>query len=218
MKLESLKLTNFRGFRELEIAFDPSFTVLLGPNMAGKSAVLDAAALALSPALGAARVRHIEDYEVYRVVASSGGVPELQRKFPVVIEAKITEARGGSAISQLMRDEADAATRIGSTAYTVLNRSLSESLPIIAQYGVERHWGPQPTCRGPQGNRFPLRRVHRGLRHPVHTRRDGRVDAEANPCSAAAAQRLRPASTRRGRGGRQVVHANRDALLVRCGV
>jgi len=36
IKLESLKLTNFRGFRELEISFDPSFAVLLGENMAGR--------------------------------------------------------------------------------------------------------------------------------------------------------------------------------------
>ena len=48
MKLESLKLTNFRGFREFEITFDPSFTVLLGDNMAGKTAVLEAVAVAFS--------------------------------------------------------------------------------------------------------------------------------------------------------------------------
>jgi predicted ATP-binding protein involved in virulence len=77
MKLEYLKLTNFRGFREFEITFDPQFTVLLGGNMAGKTAVLDAAALAISPVLGSLRGRDIEDDEVRRVVTSSGGIPEL---------------------------------------------------------------------------------------------------------------------------------------------
>jgi AAA15 family ATPase/GTPase len=72
MKLESLKLTNFRGFREFEITFDPQFTVLLGGNMAGKSAVLDATAFVL---------RRL----------SSGGVPLLQPRFPVMIEAKLAD-------------------------------------------------------------------------------------------------------------------------------
>ena len=35
MKLEYLKLTNFRGFREFEFSFDPSFTVLLGNRLGG---------------------------------------------------------------------------------------------------------------------------------------------------------------------------------------
>ena len=37
MRLDSLKLTNFRGFSSFEISFDPHFTVLLGANMAGRS-------------------------------------------------------------------------------------------------------------------------------------------------------------------------------------
>ncbi|HEX4418434.1 MAG TPA: AAA family ATPase [Kofleriaceae bacterium] len=52
MKLEHLRLVNFRGFRSLEISFDPQFTILLGDNMAGKTAVLEGIALALSQCLG----------------------------------------------------------------------------------------------------------------------------------------------------------------------
>lgn len=142
MKLEYLKLTNFRGFREFEITFDPQFTVLLGGNMAGKTAVLDAAALAMSPVLGSQRVRDIRDDEVHRVVTNSGGVPELQPTFPVVIEAKVLVAdpRPGRDRWQLTCDGAGRETWINSIAYTVLNRSLDEDLPVIAQYNVQRYW------------------------------------------------------------------------------
>jgi len=54
MKLEHLTLTNFRGFHSLEISFDPAFTVLLGGNMAGKSAVLDATAVETSTTMRSA--------------------------------------------------------------------------------------------------------------------------------------------------------------------
>ena len=40
MKLEYLKLTNFRGFSSFEVSFEPELTVLLGSNMAGKTAYL----------------------------------------------------------------------------------------------------------------------------------------------------------------------------------
>jgi len=38
VKLERLTLQNFRGFESLDITFDPSFTVILGGNMSGKTA------------------------------------------------------------------------------------------------------------------------------------------------------------------------------------
>jgi predicted ATP-binding protein involved in virulence len=145
MKLESLKLTNFRGFREFEITFDPQFTVLLGGNMAGKTAVLDAATVAISPILESFCIRNIEEDEVRRVVTSSGGIPELQKTFPVVIEPKVLVA--DLALQhprwdrwQLTYDEAERGTRINRLAYTVLNRSLGEDLPVIAQYSVQRYW------------------------------------------------------------------------------
>lgn len=55
MKLKQLTLENFRGFKKLELALDPQLTLLVGANGAGKSSVLDAAAILLSRV--ASRVR-----------------------------------------------------------------------------------------------------------------------------------------------------------------
>ncbi|WFF41999.1 DUF2813 domain-containing protein [Salinicola endophyticus] len=51
MRLESLGLTNFRGFDRLEIDFDERMTVIAGVNGVGKSSVLQAIAIAYSQSL-----------------------------------------------------------------------------------------------------------------------------------------------------------------------
>lgn len=141
MKLEYLKLTNFRGFREFEITFDPQFTVLLGGNMAGKTAALEGAAFVLRRLLGTEQARYIEDDEVHQVVVSSSEVPLLQPRFPVEVEAKIADKgfSEGSNIWHLRRDGAEASTR-GIAPYTILNYPLNEDLPVLAYYGAHRNW------------------------------------------------------------------------------
>ncbi len=48
MKLSSLSVQHYRGFASAELAFEPDVTVLVGVNGAGKTSLLDAAALMLS--------------------------------------------------------------------------------------------------------------------------------------------------------------------------
>jgi predicted ATP-binding protein involved in virulence len=50
MRVSSLQLTNFRGFADATIDFDPQLTVLVGVNGAGKSSVLDALSVLLAKA------------------------------------------------------------------------------------------------------------------------------------------------------------------------
>lgn len=49
MRLNKIKLSNFRCFEHLEIDFHPELTILIAPNGAGKTTVLDAARVALWP-------------------------------------------------------------------------------------------------------------------------------------------------------------------------
>jgi|TARA_R110000851_G_C13093378_1_gene567130 predicted ATP-binding protein involved in virulence len=48
LRVKKLSLTNFRGLKDISVELDPSLTVLVGNNGAGKSAVLDALSMALS--------------------------------------------------------------------------------------------------------------------------------------------------------------------------
>ena len=45
MKLEKMRLLNFRCFADIEINFDPRLTIFIGGNGSGKTAILDAVAL-----------------------------------------------------------------------------------------------------------------------------------------------------------------------------
>jgi predicted ATP-binding protein involved in virulence len=149
MKLQDLQLLNFRGFRSFAITFDPSFTVLLGGNMAGKTAVLDGAAAALSGILRrwtSMPARSIKDDDVYQFVATLGGIPDLRPEFPVIAEACM--AWGESAgdlptIWRLSRSEKTATSteeHIDGRPYLGLKLLDTTDLPVIAQYGTQRIW------------------------------------------------------------------------------
>jgi predicted ATP-binding protein involved in virulence len=74
----------------LKIAFDPSFAILLGGNMAGKTAVLEGAAAALSVFLEHSQgLQVVTDDEVFQVVADINGVPDLQKQYPVTVVASV---------------------------------------------------------------------------------------------------------------------------------
>lgn len=60
MRLAKLNVANFRGFAELELAFQPDVTVLVGVNGAGKSTLLDAIALMLQFFTAGVRSRHAD--------------------------------------------------------------------------------------------------------------------------------------------------------------
>ena len=49
MQIERLRLKNFRCYDELDIAFEPKLTVIVGENGKGKTAIFDALAIALEP-------------------------------------------------------------------------------------------------------------------------------------------------------------------------
>ncbi|MDB6443196.1 AAA family ATPase [Pseudomonas sp. 21TX0197] len=49
MKLDKLRLKNYRGFEQFEIEFHKNLTVLIAPNGGGKTTILDAARVALWP-------------------------------------------------------------------------------------------------------------------------------------------------------------------------
>ena len=53
LQIDRLNLTNFRRFKEVSVDFHPEMTVLVAGNGQGKTAILDAVAIALGPFVGA---------------------------------------------------------------------------------------------------------------------------------------------------------------------
>lgn len=90
MKLKKIRITNYRCFKEAEIDFDNHTTLIVGKNGAGKTAILDAVAVAVSTFLlgidgGVSRSISKDDarYEFHDL----DGTVDPQHQFPVSIES-----------------------------------------------------------------------------------------------------------------------------------
>lgn len=90
MKLKKVRITNYRCFKEADIDFDEHTTLIVGKNGAGKTAILDAVAVAISTFLlgidgGVSRSISKDDarYEFHDL----DGTVDPQHQFPVNIES-----------------------------------------------------------------------------------------------------------------------------------
>lgn len=90
MKLKKIRITNYRCFKETDIDFDDRITLIVGKNGAGKTAILDAVAVAVSTFLlgidgGVSRSITKDDarYEFHDL----NGTVDPQHQFPVSIES-----------------------------------------------------------------------------------------------------------------------------------
>ena len=91
MRINHLDLSNFRCFKERSFAFHQRFTLLIGANATGKTAILDALAVALGAALipvphapnGPIRYR-----DVRRTHHPIGETGHFTEHYPVRVEAR----------------------------------------------------------------------------------------------------------------------------------
>ncbi|UVT27714.1 AAA family ATPase (plasmid) [Rhodococcus pyridinivorans] len=150
-RVDRLVLENFRCFDELDIAFDDSFTALVGVNGAGKTAILDALAVMLSTVLyelgDSRRGFSPSDVRLVSTVGSSSSVSSMEPAFPVTGAIDATLA-GSEYWWKRVK-----ASRSGRTSWgdkRLIDNHVSKiwraassdaptaQLPVIAMYGVER--------------------------------------------------------------------------------
>ena len=140
MQLKSVSLTNFRGIQDLKLEFSEQVNVLLGVNGAGKTAILDCAAIMLSRLVGRIRSTHgtgrfFTDYDV------SNGKPETRNEIDLAFQGRsyqwsVSKTRRGrrqQTITRLaeIKDIVD-------LIHSKLEKDDSASLPIVVYYPVDR--------------------------------------------------------------------------------
>jgi len=152
MRIESIKLKNFRCFEDLEIAFHPQLTVIVGKNASGKSTILDAIAVAVGTfpsafdGIGNYGIRKedarlvtnkfgdsFNTSSVYPVSISANGLLENKE---VRWERTLTKSTGRCTLAL-----AKQITEI-TNAYQngIIEGDTSIILPLVAYYGTGRLW------------------------------------------------------------------------------
>lgn len=160
MRIDTLTIHNFRGFKELSFSFDPEFNLVVGVNGTGKTSLLDALSIALGSwflGLRGYDTRHINSQEVLlasfeqETVGTVGeGVVSVnwESQYPCVIQAD------GEVQGELISWSRALNTPHGRTTY-VDARNIKEFaaradtkarsgedilLPLISYYGTGRLW------------------------------------------------------------------------------
>lgn len=153
MYLKKISLHNFRCYKDLEVEFNNQVTVVIGNNGAGKTTVLEGAAIAVSTmfvAIDNLSGRSIDKRnDAMRVVYELGDDDDVQPQYPVEIyaegiidETKIKWKRclnsdGGNTTIK----DAKELISISSDYQSKLRAGDSNLiLPIIAYYGTGRLW------------------------------------------------------------------------------
>ena len=151
MKLNNIRITNYRCFKEADIAFDDHITLIVGKNGAGKTAILDAVAVAVSTFLlgidgGVSRSISKDDarYEFHDL----NGTVDPQHQFPVSIDSvgdcldnqavkwvrSLNSENGNTTVK-----EARELTTISKKAQNrIMTGDKSLVLPLISYYGTGR--------------------------------------------------------------------------------
>lgn len=164
MKLHSLQVTNFRCFESLEINFHDRLTVLVAENGAGKTAILDAIAIALGPFIGGfdTGVGKGFKHEDVRLARGKGihirlesASQVMESKYPITLIASGTiEGR----LEQWSREltgkktnttfgKAKALTHYAKKLQKSVRSDEQVTLPIVTYYGTGRLWRQTPASK-----------------------------------------------------------------------
>jgi predicted ATP-binding protein involved in virulence len=145
LQLNQLSLRNFRCFADCEVNFHPELTVLVAENGSGKTALLDAAAAALSVVVNVLYppewVRRIQSSDVrLRPDSSLKMVPQLPTEYDargIVHNAAVAWGSTARTYSGKLSP-----SRRFEQVRTIANefRSNAAILPLVAYYGTARLW------------------------------------------------------------------------------
>lgn len=147
MKLEYLRLKNFRRFTDLSISLHPKLTVIVAPNGQGKTSILDAATIALGTFVGAfdlGKAKHIE-FKDARYQRHKDR-PDSEQQFPVKLTLKLDELDqeihrelNGVKSKTTIKDAA-LLTNYGKGMMEQVRGLQDITLPVLAYYGSGRLW------------------------------------------------------------------------------
>jgi predicted ATP-binding protein involved in virulence len=159
MRIDSLRLTNFKGFDRRELKFHPQFNLIVGENGTGKTSVLEALSIAVGSwflGMRAYDSRHIRPADVRLVGMDTPDGVRWEQQYPTTIGA------AGELMGEAVTWSRTLASPSGRTTYVdarsvktraaraqaEIERGASVTLPLLSYYGTGRLWNvPRETAK-----------------------------------------------------------------------
>lgn len=148
--VERVRVENFRGFEEAEYSFNPEFNLIVGDNATGKTSLIEAIAVLVSPWIQGAteqRGRPILVWDYRRVQKSEGGMQRVGRPFETVVSGVvngIAETVTGQA-AVVTEEEVLSLSELALAGRDAMRKAAAGEggvyLPLLAYYGTERVGG-----------------------------------------------------------------------------
>jgi len=154
MKIERIRLRNYRRFEDASFCFHPGFTVVIGNNGFGKTTILDALAVLLGTYLQKASIKtgrpHIKRDDHRCLLFEQNDLVTAEPQRPVFLEG---EGRlNGSAVQwrRIPRDRGGQARELidlANIGFEEMRAGRDYDLPVLAYYGVGRLWAKHRKVR-----------------------------------------------------------------------
>ena len=151
MRIDRLRLSNFKGFDQRELVFHPQFNLIVGENGSGKTSVLEALSVAVGSWFLGMRgydSRHIRTGDVRLVGIETADGVRWEDQYPVTVEST------GSVMGDTLTWSRTLASDKGRTTYVdarsvktraeqaqrAVKRGEEVTLPLLSYYGTGRLW------------------------------------------------------------------------------
>lgn len=160
LRLDEIEVANYRCFGQCDVRFHPKLTVFVAENGQGKTALLDAVAIALGPVVdhlvgtrlsagvAADDVRRVPnadgemEFSVPTELSARGLVDGERLRWAVRKTSHSPRGRTSTKDLKLLRSRTDA-MRMRLDHYAREERELPPPLPLIAYYGTGRLWAEE---------------------------------------------------------------------------
>ena len=152
LKINKLYLDNYRCFKDFTIDFHDQLTVLVATNGKGKTAILDAIAVAFGTfvnSTGLARGSVFNRSDVQKIKARETKTNEMEEVYPLVLEANGLINNEVTHWSRELHKPKGATTtkdtksliQYGQDIRNKVVHKVDEIIPLISYYGTGRLWG-----------------------------------------------------------------------------
>jgi predicted ATP-binding protein involved in virulence len=162
LRIDQLELSNYRCFTQCAVDFHPSLTVLVAENAKGKSAILDAIAIALDPIIATIVGGQSIRFPIGAIHLSKNETGKMKPAVPARVQAKgsvanresISWARELAGSSKRSRPSSRELKSVVAASSQFIESSKSGSssvLPVVAYYRTDRLWTSQGDRSRPKG-------------------------------------------------------------------